>query len=159
MRIPKILHFYRLIFWGCLLFLFAPLFSTLARPQKPTIVYQASAPAKWDIYTMDVDGSNVRRLTNGPGNYWHPDWSPDGTRILFSDTSRGMLAIMDWDGSHFQWLPTEGVFLPLHPIRINLSIFLCLSPQVDEGLGGLGGWGIGVKSGDSPVFTPSEVGA
>jgi TolB protein len=33
--------------------------------------------------TMDVDGSNMTRLTSGTTNNWYPTWSPDGSRIAF----------------------------------------------------------------------------
>ena len=36
-----------------------------------------------DIYVAEVDGSNVRRLTRGPGFKYDPDWSPDGRRLLY----------------------------------------------------------------------------
>lgn len=37
-----------------------------------------------DIFTMNVDGSQVRRVTQGPGDNYSPDWSPDGSRLAFS---------------------------------------------------------------------------
>ena len=36
-----------------------------------------------DIYTMNVDGSDVRRLTTTPGYDGGPWWSPDGTKIAY----------------------------------------------------------------------------
>jgi hypothetical protein len=36
-----------------------------------------------DIYVMDVDGSNVVRLTDDPAGEFMPRWSPDGSRIAF----------------------------------------------------------------------------
>ena len=38
----------------------------------------------WEIYVMDDDGGNPRRLTNSPEDEWDPSWSPDGKRIVFS---------------------------------------------------------------------------
>jgi Tol biopolymer transport system component len=29
-----------------------------------------------EIYIMDADGSNLKRLTNDPGMDWVPAWSP-----------------------------------------------------------------------------------
>ena len=36
-----------------------------------------------EIYVMDADGANQRRLTNNPHDDWSPSWSPDGKRIVF----------------------------------------------------------------------------
>jgi TolB protein len=44
-------------------------------PQFPNLAYE--------IYVMDVDGRNGRRLTDTAAAEDHPAWSPDGSRILF----------------------------------------------------------------------------
>ena len=36
-----------------------------------------------EIYVMDADGSNPRRLTHSPGLDVRPDWHPDGNQIAF----------------------------------------------------------------------------
>ena len=36
-----------------------------------------------EIYVMDADGGNPRRLTNNPARDYAPSWSPDGKRIVF----------------------------------------------------------------------------
>jgi tRNA A-37 threonylcarbamoyl transferase component Bud32 len=38
----------------------------------------------FDIYTARGDGSDVQQVTDGPWRDWHPAWSPDRTRIIFS---------------------------------------------------------------------------
>jgi Tol biopolymer transport system component len=38
---------------------------------------------KYEIYVMEVDGSNLRRLTYTEAAEDHPAWSPTGDRILF----------------------------------------------------------------------------
>jgi hypothetical protein len=56
-----------------------------------------------DIYIMNADGSNVRRLTNEPGYDGGPFFSPDGQRILWRHfEENGMIAdvwTMKLDGS------------------------------------------------------------
>ena len=56
------------------------------------------------IRVMDVDGQNVRNLTDGgdSGWAWGAVWSPDGTQIVFHNTRLGetSLDIMDADGSN-----------------------------------------------------------
>lgn len=40
--------------------------------------------ATWDIYTVDVDGNNLRSLTTNSILDGHPAWSPDDTRIVYA---------------------------------------------------------------------------
>jgi Tol biopolymer transport system component len=56
----------------------------------------------WDIYTMDPDGGNVVRLTDSPGLYGDPGYSPNGTLITFDSTvpgSEGVYVMSAVDGS------------------------------------------------------------
>jgi TolB protein len=50
---------------------------------------------------MDADGSDARRLTNDPAFDGDPQWSPDGTQILFTTDRAGNFDIwvMNVDGS------------------------------------------------------------
>jgi TolB protein len=50
---------------------------------------RASAPAagaakKFDIFSMNADGSDQRRLTTNPAGDRQPDWSPDGAAIAYT---------------------------------------------------------------------------
>lgn len=44
--------------------------------------YVQSTPL--DIWVMDADGGNKRRLTSNGATNWAPSWHPDGERIVFS---------------------------------------------------------------------------
>ena len=46
----------------------------------------AEEGSQYDIFVMDADGANVRRLTTAPSDDGWPTWSPDGTSIAFSST-------------------------------------------------------------------------
>ena len=37
-----------------------------------------------DLWVMNADGSNKRRLTKNGATNWAPSWHPDGKRIIFS---------------------------------------------------------------------------
>ncbi len=48
-----------------------------------------------DIFVINVDGSNLRRLTDSPEGGFSPVWSPDGKQILFGLTTAGELWVVD----------------------------------------------------------------
>ena len=62
-------------------------------PDGSKIVYdftpEGGQTGEGDIWVMDADGSNQKRLASSPGNDSHPSYSPDGKQILFAST---------WDG-------------------------------------------------------------
>jgi len=62
-----------------------------------------------NLYVVDADGSNLRRLTRHTGFDYTPDWSPDGERIAFMSTRDGSpdVYVMDSGGSNVTRL-TEG---------------------------------------------------
>jgi TolB protein len=74
--------------------------------QRPTGAIVFSQGAGNDIFEMTpVRGSRLRRLTRLPGAQLDPSWSPDGRRIVFRDSGRGVnlndeISVMDADGTH-----------------------------------------------------------
>lgn len=70
----------------------------------------------FEIYVMDANGSNVRRLTTSPGIDTEPVFSPDGSKIAFASTRSGNLDIwvMNADGSNPQQL-TNSAFHETEP--------------------------------------------
>lgn len=70
----------------------------------------------FEIYVMDVNGTNVRRLTTSPGIDTEPAFSPDGSKIAFASTRAGNLDIwvMNADGSNPQRL-TSSAFHETEP--------------------------------------------
>ncbi len=61
-----------------------------------------------EICAMRGDGSQVTRVTGGPGYYSDPSWSPDGGKIAFvcDRTGNEDVYLMDADGSNLRKLTT-----------------------------------------------------
>ena len=51
-----------------------------------------------ELYSVNADGSAMRRLTWTPQDEQAPSWSPDGTRIAY-ESSLGGVWVMNADGS------------------------------------------------------------
>ncbi|MBC8228632.1 PD40 domain-containing protein, partial [bacterium] len=57
-------------------------------PDGTKIAFQSNRHGNWDIWAINIDGSQEEQLTSDVDNEVKPKWSPDGKRILFvSDQS------------------------------------------------------------------------
>ena len=75
----------------------------LAAHHKPQIAFYSARDGNSEIYVMDADGKNHRRLTNHPAADFHPSWSPDGQKIAFTSYRSGgniQIFVMDSDGQN-----------------------------------------------------------
>ena len=52
------------------------------------IAFTSERDGNREIYVMDTDGGNPRRLTNSRLVDWAPSWSPDGRYIVFTGNGR-----------------------------------------------------------------------
>jgi dipeptidyl aminopeptidase/acylaminoacyl peptidase len=82
--------------------------------QNGRIAFAGDTGSGAEIYTMNADGTGLRRLTHLHGFASTPDWSPDGTRIVFSlleAPDKGLLGIyiMSADGSDLHQVTTSEV--------------------------------------------------
>lgn len=60
------------------------------------------AERNFEIYVMNVDGTDVRRLTNNPAWDGHPSWSPSGRKIAYEACRLGGkcdIYVMNADGT------------------------------------------------------------
>ena len=100
-----------------------PTSTPTAPPPTPTrrpagvgqIAFVSNRDGNDEIYVMNPDGSNQRRLTNTPAAEWHPAWSPDGTMIVFQCMSGGTfnVCVVNADGSGYtqltHWTKDDGL--------------------------------------------------
>jgi Tol biopolymer transport system component len=77
-------------------------------PDRTRIAFSSNRSGSFDLYLMDADGQNLRRLTSSPGNEGEPAWTPDGGRVVYTSTSgtNTQVAIMSADGSENRPLTT-----------------------------------------------------
>ncbi len=68
-------------------------------PDGSRIAYTSKAAGNWDVYTMAVDGSDIRQVTTAPENDLSPAWSPDGTKIAFESNREGNVEIFVVDAN------------------------------------------------------------
>lgn len=53
-------------------------------PTGDKILYQKFSDGQWDIWVMNSDGTNHRKVTGGPGDKTDASFSPDGQWIVYS---------------------------------------------------------------------------
>lgn len=92
-------------------------------PTGETIAYMANPNDNWDLYLVDSDGQNLRRLTDDPAIDGLPAWSPDGEWLAFVSDRGGMWGI--WiinvaSGQLFQTVAFEyGALTPAERLPYN----------------------------------------
>jgi len=64
-----------------------------------TIYFVSKQSGGFDIYSMDINGQKLERLTNGIGSLYAPELSPSGERIVFTNNGNG-LWVMKPDGKN-----------------------------------------------------------
>ena len=75
-------------------------------PVSDDIVYQSPGSGSWDLYVVNADGTNKRRLTTGAAVEGLPAWSPDGQWIAYLSNVTGHwgIWIVGADGSNARQL-------------------------------------------------------
>jgi Tol biopolymer transport system component len=58
-------------------------------PDGKRIAYHAIRGGNTDVYVINANGTNERRVTYHPGQDSSPTWSPDGTRLAFHTDRNG----------------------------------------------------------------------
>jgi Tol biopolymer transport system component len=78
-------------------------------PGIERIAFESDRDGNFEIYTMNVDGTGLTRLTHNPARDHLAAWSPDGRKIAFaSDRSGGGdIYVMEADGTGVTRLTTS----------------------------------------------------
>ena len=82
---------------------------TLSGSGGGVIAFVSHRDGNREIYLINADGSQERRLTNDPGDDDWLSWSPDGTQLAYTyrQTGRWQLHVMNADGSERRRLVTS----------------------------------------------------
>jgi TolB protein len=70
-------------------------------PDAKRITFESDRSGSQQIYVMDANGKNVKRISFGKGSYSTPVWSPRGDYIAFTRMYQGrfMIGVMFADGT------------------------------------------------------------
>lgn len=97
------------------------------------IVFVSNKSGNEDIFSINLDGSELTQLTNAPGSDQYPAVSPDGKKIAYSATIGGpwQIVVMNWDGSGKQQI-TSGPYRHGFPTWSFDGKYIFLEIYIDE---------------------------
>ena len=98
---------------------FSPLYPSFSPDGKTVIFADFSEKnvGNYEIYSVNIDGADLKRFTNDPGINFFSKYSPDGSLILFSGEEEGniQLYLMESNGENIRQI-TDNEFTNNHGI-------------------------------------------
>jgi Tol biopolymer transport system component len=78
-------------------------------PINALVAFASNRSGNFEIYSSNLDGSDLKQLTDDPGEDGDPEISPDGSKIVFYSTRTGNkeIYVMDVDGSNLAQLTDD----------------------------------------------------
>jgi len=96
------------------------------------VAFVSDRDGNTEIYTIDLRGRNLVKLTKNPANDWYPKWSPSGKEIVFvSDRVPQGIYLMNADGSNQRfithgddpsWFPDGNRIVFTKPVSITQKL-------------------------------------
>ena len=138
-------------------------------PETAKIVFTSRRDGNFEIYIMNLDGSDQKNLTQHRAKDTSPIWSPTGEQILFTSDRGGIedLYLMDSDGTNVRqvfkkligrefptWSP-DGKALAYHRFH-TFSIYTASSDGKDETEVADGLWPAWSSNGSEIAFMASK---
>ncbi|MFN8153719.1 MAG: hypothetical protein U0Y08_05435 [Bacteroidia bacterium] len=83
---------------------------------KKLLAENLVTPTHMELYTCNIDGTELRKITDLPNASWAPFFHPSGNKIIFSSnykSTRGLpfnLWMIDLDGSNLQQITFDNMF-------------------------------------------------
>jgi Tol biopolymer transport system component len=86
-------------------------------PDGKTLAYCGERQGEFDVYTIEVEGGQEKRLTNGPGLDDGPDYTADGKWIYWNSERSGVMKIwrMKADGTGQEPVTTDAEYADWFP--------------------------------------------
>lgn len=82
-------------------------------PDGTKLAFSGYFTGDYEVYVVDVNGSNLRNISNHPGRDEWPTWSPDGSRVAFtSDRDGGAIYTVGVDGTGLTRISDSNCFYP-----------------------------------------------
>lgn len=121
-------------------------------PDGSKVVFVRSASeGMQDVYVVEADGSNERRLTFETRNIWGAAWMPNGRELVAASnrTGRPGLWLISVEGGDLRWMGVQSPSAAFPSVAADRLAFLQMDTDVNL-------WRVSLHGADDPrVFAPS----
>ena len=96
------------------------------------LIFNSNRDGNENIYSINIDGTGLTRLTDYSGNDLYPEVSPDGGKIAYTSDIGGVwqIMVMDWDGKNKKQI-TRNNFRSAYPAWSYDSNYIYFEAYID----------------------------